>query len=229
MLKNIKNPVLNIVLISMIIIVSIANTAVARDLPWKDNIYTHYSNQEPLRSFLESLAATENTPIIVSDQIDTTISGYYLNKTSKEIFLDVVKANNLAWYYDGDHLYVSRESQMQTGTVKLTHATATEFTKSLKRLGILDHHYHWVKSDIDRMVYFKGPEQFVSAVLEMSKVLDSKAAKPSIFRWVDKRGVTHFSSELPTEYENNNNVEVIKRDKGLMVLGERDSLGINKQ
>jgi len=73
------------------------------------------------------------------------------------------------------------------------------------------------------MVYFKGPKQFVTAVIEMSKVLDKKLSRPSVFRWVDKRGVTHFSSKLPKEYENNKAVEVIKRDKGLRVLGESEN------
>ncbi|HIQ07614.1 MAG TPA: DUF4124 domain-containing protein [Thiotrichaceae bacterium] len=221
MTSNITNSILNLMVISLFL--GVVGHAIARDLPWDDNLYTHYSDQEPLRSFLESLAAEEGTPVVISKSIDAKISGYYRQQTPRAIFLDVMKSNNLVWYYDGDSLYISREDEMQTGTVSLTNATATEFTKSLERLGVLDHHYHWVKSDIDSMVYFKGPKQFVTAVIEMSKVLDKKLSRPSVFRWVDKRGVTHFSSKLPKEYENNKAVEVIKRDKGLRVLGESEN------
>lgn len=191
----------------------------AKDIPWDDSIYTHYSDQEPLRSFLEALATSQKTPIIISDKIDTVISGYYKQQPPKDIFLEVVRSNGLVWYYDGDTLFIAREDEMQTGSVSLSKISASEFTNSLERLGILDHHYQWVTSDVDSMVYFKGPEQFVTAVLEMSKVID-KNGRPNIYQWVDKKGVTNFSSEMPAHYKNKTEYKIINKNKGVVVLDE---------
>ena len=192
--------------------------ASAKELHWDDGVYTHYSDQEPLVSLLEALASSQNTPIIMSDKIETVVSGYYKRMSPKEIFLKVLKTNGLVWYYDGEALYVEREDEMQTGSVSLTNISATQFTRSLERLGILDHHYQWTTSDIDRMVYFKGPEPFVTAVLEMSKVLDKKSSRPNIYKWVDENGITNFSSDVPDKYKNNRQVQALEGQQEQVML-----------
>jgi len=189
-------PCLSILVVLYICLVS---SVFAKDLPWTETTYTHFSDQEPLTDFFAALAASQKTPIVVSEKIDTVVSGYYKKMTPKAIFLEVIKSNGLVWYFDGNTLFINREDEMQAGTVSLTNTSASAFTHSLERLGVLDHHYHWVASDIDQMVYFKGPEQFVTAVLAMSKSLDKKQKKSSIYKWVDKNGVTNFSSSLPEE------------------------------
>lgn len=193
----------------------------AKELHWDDGVYTHYSDQEPLVSMLEALAASQNTPIIMSDKIDTVVSGYYKKMSPKEIFLKILKTNGLVWYYDGESLYVEREDEMQTGSVSLTNISAAQFTRSLERLGILDHHYQWTTSDVDKMVYFKGPEPLVTAVLEMSKVLDkkpSRASRPSIYKWVDENGITNFSSDAPDKYKNNSQVRTLEGQQEQVML-----------
>lgn len=194
--------------------------ASAKKLDWSKEPYTHYSDQEPLREFLNELAATQKTPIVISEKVDSVVSGYYREMAAEDIFLSVAKAHGLLWYFDGDTLFVNSEDELQTGSVSLTNASASEFTSALERLGILEHHYHWVSSDVDQMVYFKGPEQFVTAVLEMSKVLDKKQTTPNIYKWVDSKGVTHFSSNPPKKFSNSKNIKIIEKDKGLVLLGE---------
>lgn len=178
-----------------------ASDAFSKDLPvsWTEKTYTHFSNQEPLKDLLTTLAATQKTPIVVSEKINTVISGYYKQITPKAIFLEVIKTNGLVWYFDGNTLFINREDEMQTATVSLNNTSASAFTHALERLGVLDHQYHWVASDVDQMIYFKGPEQFVTAVLTMSESLDKEQKKVSIYKWVDKNGVTNFSSSLPEE------------------------------
>lgn len=192
----------------VLILVLAMPQAFAKDLSWDDSVYTHYSDQEPLISLLEALATSQKTPIIISDKIESVVSGYYRKMSPKDVFLKVIKSNGLVWYYDGETLYIEREDEMQTGSVSLTDISATQFTRSLERLGVLDHRYQWVNSDIDKMVYFKGPEPFVSAVLEMSKVLDKKDSRPRIYKWVDSRGVTNFSSDVPDKYKNNREIKL---------------------
>lgn len=225
MINIIPNPVtryiLHSILFGMAYILSLSVQQLhAKELQWSDGEYTHYSDQEPLKSFLGALAASQKTPIIMSDKIDTVISGYYKKKTPKSIFLDVLKSNGLVWYYDGDTLFVEREEEMQTGSVSLTNVTASEFTSSLERLGILDHRYQWILSDADKMVYFKGPEPLVTAVLEMSKVLDKKVAHTSIYRWVDDNGVTNFTSDAPDKYKKKAVFKIIKEVEEKVASGK---------
>lgn len=177
----------------------------AAPLPWAESEYAHYSNQEPIRDLLSALSASQKTPIVISKKVDSVVSAYFKTNSAKQIFDDIVKTYNLSWYYDGDTLYVYTKDEVETGSVALKYISPKDFTRSMKRLGILDDHFYWVASDVDKMIYFKGPERFVSSVLEMSKVLDKKTAKREItgeiYKWVDKRGVVNFGSKLPKELD----------------------------
>jgi len=213
------NPVARYLLTGLVsILLLCVQQAQAKSLQWNNEVYTHYSDQEPLKSLLEAVAASQKTPIIMSEKIDTVISAYYKKQTPRSIFLEVIKTNGLVWYYDGDTLFVEREDEMQTGSVSLSNVSASQFTSSLERLGILDHRYQWITSDVDRMVYFKGPEPFVTAVLEMSKVLDKKSSSNSVYRWTDEQGRINFGSSLPQKYREMKEITVRRDDEKSMVV-----------
>jgi type III secretion protein C len=192
----------------------------ATQLPWSNEKYSHFSDQEPLESLLGTLAASQNTQISVSKRVDDVVSVHFKNKTAKVIFKALVKAHGLIWYYDGGVLYISKKDEMQTGSVNLKYHTTKEFAQSLRQLGVLDDHFYWVESQHDNTVYFKGPERFVSTVLKMSKVLDKKPAKPRIYKWVDKNGVPNFSSKMPSHFNKSKNLDVVEVDNGVSVVGD---------
>jgi type III secretion protein C len=192
----------------------------AVQLPWSDKVYSHFSDQEPLESLLETLAASQNTQITVSKRVDDVVSVYFKKKTAKVIFEALVKAHGLIWYYDGGVLYISKKDEMQTGSVNLKYHTTKEFAQSLRQLGVLDDHFYWMESQHDNTVYFKGPEQFVSTVLKMSKVLDKKPARPRIYKWIDKNGVPNFSSKMPSHFNKRKSLDVIDVDRGVSIVGD---------
>lgn len=221
MINITSNPLARYIVVSSLSFVLLCLQQIeAKDLQWNDTSYTHYSDQEPLSSLLRAVAASQKTPIILSDKIDAVVSGYYKRQTPKSIFLDILKSNGLVWYYDGDTLFVEREEEMQTGSVSLTNVSATQFTHSLERLGILDHHYQWISSDIDKMVYFKGPEPFVTAVLEMSKVLDKNVSGKRVYKWVDDNGITNFGSDMPDKHRQITEIKITKSDEQEVVISK---------
>jgi type III secretion protein C len=192
----------------------------AAQLPWSDKVYSHFSDQESLSSLLETLAASQNTQVVISKRIDDVVSVYFKKRTAKSIFKELVKAHGLIWYYDGGVLYISKRNEIQTGSINLKYHTTKEFAQSLRQLGILDDHFYWVESQHDNTVYFKGPERFVSTVLKMSKVLDKKPAKPRIYKWIDKNGIPNFSSKMPSRFNRSKSLDVIDVDKGVSVVGD---------
>ena len=192
----------------------------AAQLPWSDKSYSHFSDQEPLSSLLETLAASQNTQISISNRIKDVVSVHFKKKTAKIIFDVLVKAHGLIWYYDGGVLYISKKEEIQTGSIHLNYHTTKEFAQSLRQLGVLDDHFYWVESERDNTVYFKGPERFVSTVLKMSKVLDKKPAKAKIYKWVDKSGVPNFSSKMPGRFNKSRQLGVVDVDRGVSIVGD---------
>ena len=81
--------------------------------------------------------------------------------------------------------------------------TPSEFSEALKRLEVLDDQFHWEVSEVDNVIYFTGPERFVSSVLSMAELMDSNASKRTkIFRWTDDSGQVNFSNERPLSARN---------------------------
>lgn len=219
--KTMKLLAVNLKTISIIIISMLLSSHLsAAQLPWSEKVYSHFSDQEPLSTLLETLAASQNTQVTISKRIDDVVSVHFKKKTAKNIFEELVKAHGLIWYYDGGVLYISKREETQTGSINLKYHTTKEFAQSLRQLGILDDHFYWVESEHDNTVYFKGPERFVSTVLKMSKVLDKKPAKPRIYKWIDKNGVPNFSSKMPGRFNKSRQLGVVDVDRGVSIVGE---------
>lgn len=175
----------------------------AAPLPWNEKPYSHYSDQEPLSEMMKTLAANQGTPITLSPKVNDVVSMHYKNRTSREIFEDLVKTYGLIWYYDGESVFIYKEEEARRGSVSMENMTPSEFSEALKRLEVLDDQFHWEVSEVDNVIYFTGPERFVSSVLSMAELMDSNASKRTkIFRWTDASGQVNFSNERPLSARN---------------------------
>ena len=117
--------------------------AYAAPLPWNDKPYSHYSDQEPLSEMMKTLAANQGTPITLSPKVNDVVSMHYKNRTSREIFNDLVKTYGLIWYYDGESVFIYKEEEARRGSVSMENMTPSEFSEALKRLEVLDDQFHW--------------------------------------------------------------------------------------
>lgn len=170
----------------------------AASVPWQDKSYSHFSDEEPLSKMLETLAAVQDIPIVISPEIDEVVSLHFKEKKPADIFAELVSNYGLIWYYDQEALFIYKENEVQNASVSLKQLSPQEFTNSLKRLKVLDERFQWKISEVDNIIYFTGPERFVSAVLDMAEVMDSRrAARRQIYRWKDANGVMNFSSRDP--------------------------------
>lgn len=172
--------------------------AVASPISWKEDNYSHFSDQEPLSDLLKAFAASQDIPIVVSPKVKDVVSLHFKLRKPVDIFQELVKTYGLIWYYDKEALYVYKEDEVQTASVSLKKTSPAEFTNSMKRLGVLEDRFQWEISEVDNIIYFTGPERFVSSVLDMAQVMDTQSQdKRQVYRWKDKNGVVNFSSEDP--------------------------------
>lgn len=178
----------------------ISSPAFSAPTPWQKETYSHFSDQEPLADLLKTLAATDDIPIVVSPKVKDIVSLHYKLMQPADMFTELVKTYGLIWYYDKEALYIYKEDEVQTASVSLKTMSPAEFTNSMKRMEVLDERFQWQISEVDNIIYFTGPERFVSAVLDMAKVMDTqKPTKRQVYRWKDKNGVVNFSSEDPVD------------------------------
>lgn len=173
----------------------------AAPLPWGAGKYSHFSDQEPLGDLLKTLAASQDTPVVVSPSVKEVVSLHVKEIQPKAFFLELAKTYGLIWYYDKETLFIYKKDEAQTGSVSLKKMSPDEFTATLKRLEVLDDSFQWKISEVDNIIYFSGPERFVTSVLDMAAMLDKQPlARQQIYRWTDKKGVVNFSSEEPVSH-----------------------------
>lgn len=174
------------------------NSAVAAPVPWKDELYSHFSDGEPLSELLKTLGSVQDIPVVVSPKVKEVVSLHFMNKQPEAIFNELVKNYGLIWYYDTEALFIYKEDEVQTASVSMKKMSPQEFTNAIKRLGVLEERFKWKISEVDNIIYLTGPERFINSVLEMAKVMDNQElGRRQIYRWTDKRGVVNFSSEDP--------------------------------
>lgn len=170
----------------------------AAPLPWNDEPYSHYSDEEPLAEMLKTLSANQGTPITISTRVEDVVSMHYKNEPSKVIFEDLAKTYGLIWYYDGEAIFVYKEDEAKRGSVSMKNMSPQEFSEALQRLQVLDDQYHWEVSELDNVIYFTGPERFVNSVISMARLMDNQPKKRAqIFKWTDASGRVNFSNERP--------------------------------
>lgn len=175
--------------------------AQAAELQWPATPYSHFSNQERLRDVLESLSSSQGIPVVVSERIQDVVSTSFVELEPGVIFQRLMDAYNLTWYYDGHVLYVYRLDEMETKTIKLKSLSVASFKKSLRELNILDERFSFRSIDRQGLIYLSGPKRFLDLTAEMATHLDNDVVQPNttakVYKWKDKRGITHFSSAPP--------------------------------
>lgn len=183
----------------LICIGAAAGPASSAELAWPAGIYSHYSNEEPLRDVLESVASSQGIPVVISDKVDDIISVSFTELEPGEIFHRLTNAYKLTHYYDGNALFIYRLDEVKSSMIKLSSMSAIEFRQSLEQLGVFDERFPWNVEHKQKLVFFSGPPRFVSLVNEMAKRMDIQKPPLSdtVYTWQDRYGVTHYSSAPP--------------------------------
>ncbi|SKA75130.1 protein of unknown function [Thiothrix eikelboomii] len=203
-----------LVRILIVCLLLLTKAAWAAPLTWSQQAYSHFSDQEPLVDLLQTLASTQKVPVVLSPQIKDVVSLHYKQQLPEVIFDNLVKTYGLIWFFDGETLYVYKENEAQRGSVSLEKMTPQAFTTAMKRLNVLDSQYHWEVSEVDNMIYFTGPERFVSSVLDMAKMMDNqKLERPQVYKWIDAKGQVNYSNERPTSTNAEVNKDVATKER----------------
>ena len=169
----------------------------AKKINWSNHSYTHFSKEEPLSLFLESLAAEQNIPIVISHKVDDIISAYYKEKKLSFIFHELSLTYGLNSFFDGNILYVYKREETQTGTVSLINAFVSDLEKDLRDNELLDDNIRWNVDEISNSVTFSGAKRFVDIVLSKARKLEKNNAS-TIFQINSRDGIPYFTQERPS-------------------------------
>lgn len=173
-------------------------TAAASEVRWSSEPYSLYAKGDSLREVLTDLAAGEGIPVEVEDSIQNMISVRFENVTRKQVFLGLVDTYGLAWYYDGYRLYIDKLENTKSTTIKLNNVSPLAFKRYLTKLGVdsTAKRFYWRTIEDKGLIYISGPQAFVDHMTRMANALDDRSKNVDIiYKWVDKKGRTHMSTD----------------------------------
>lgn len=176
------------------------STSMAASIPWKTKSYSHFSDNEELSNVITSLMSSQSIPVVISEKVDELVKVHFEKYKPQKVLERLSDMYGLTWYYDGHVLFVYSAEEVVTATLRLKNVSASEFTLSLRELGVFDPKFKWRMSERDGVIYFSGPERFVNLVMEMAKVVDSSTKKPAsqlVYTWRDQSGQINYSTDPP--------------------------------
>lgn len=120
---------------------SVAGGAFA-DVMWNDNSLFFFSTRgSKLSKVLDDVGANYAVPVIASKQIDDVFIGHIRDMHAEQVFDHLSKLYNLAWYYDGQTIYVYKAHEVASQVLTPTYLAVATLMSQLQAASILDNRH----------------------------------------------------------------------------------------
>ena len=93
------------------------STLNAAQIKWKQQLYSHFADGQPLEMTLKDLMSGEGVPVVLSKKIKSTVHVHLENLPPAEVLERLTKMYHFVWYYDGQVLFVNEMSELQSATL----------------------------------------------------------------------------------------------------------------
>lgn len=170
-----------------------ANTSI----PWADDHYQHFSNNQDVKDVLRDLARNSGFAVSVSDEVSGKVNGEFDQHTHQQVFDILSKIHGFLYFFDGVTLWVSSLDEIATATVRLEYITVETFEYKLEQLQISSPYASWRVLPSDRIAYIAGPGRYIDLVSQIALDVDKPGSKieGQIYTNVDANGHINFSDK----------------------------------
>lgn len=104
-------------------------------IPWTVARVDLTANNESTSSLLEKFGRSQSMPLIVGKKVGGRVSGAFTD-VDAQVFLDAIcDAQNLAWFYDGQRLYIERIPDLLVRHMPVRHINSKKFSDIMWSLG----------------------------------------------------------------------------------------------
>jgi type III secretion protein C len=108
-------------------------------IPWQGNEPFFLSSRgSKLADILRDFGAHYAIPVVVSKQVTDPFIGVIASKPPAQVLDQLARLHNLAWYYDGQAIYVYKSSEVGRRLLTPTYLSTHTLVRQLKQSGLLD-------------------------------------------------------------------------------------------
>ena len=134
-------------------------------IPWRVEKYSLIARQMALREAFDTFGVTEGLSVVMSELVQGTFSGDFVDMPAQEFLERVCTMHNLTWYYDGAALYICSAGEVESQLVDLTYMKAGDVRAMLRELGVEDSRFPIKTANNDELIMVSGPPRYVQLVL----------------------------------------------------------------
>ena len=146
----------------------------AQELDWLPIPYVYVAKGESLRDLLTDFGANYDATVVVSDKINDKVSGQFEHDNPQDFLQHIASLYNLVWYYDGNVLYIFKNSEVASRLIRLQESEAAELKQALQRSGIWEPRFGWRPDASNRPVYVSGPPRYLELVEQTAAALEQQ-------------------------------------------------------
>jgi len=149
--------------------------AMAQELDWVPMPYSYVAEGESLRDVLVNFGANYEVSVVVSDKVNDQVNGQFEHDEPLAFLQQLASLYNLVWYYDGNVLYVFKNSEVQSRLINLEQTGAAELKQALQRAGIWEPRFGWRPDADNRLVYVSGPPRYLELIEQTAVALEQQS------------------------------------------------------
>lgn len=146
----------------------------AQELDWVPMPYSYVAEGESLRDVLVNFGANYEVSVVVSDKVNDQVNGQFEHDEPLAFLQQLASLYNLVWYYDGNVLYVFKNSEVQSRLINLEQTGAAELKQALQRAGIWEPRFGWRPDADNRLVYVSGPPRYLELIEQTAVALEQQ-------------------------------------------------------
>lgn len=161
---------------------------------------------------LRDFGSNYRVPIVISDQVDDRFIGTLRHAEPVKLLRQLASLYNLAWYYDGEAIYVYKAREFTMKLITPDFLKADQVQRSLQQAGLLNEHNCRLKvvKDFNAFELF-GVPACIQRVGNLVKELDSRAHQQAL----NREAVTLF----PLQYASAGDMTYHYREQQVVVPG----------
>lgn len=129
-----------------------------------DNLFSHYSEAEPLVNLLETFARSQGMRAAFTENVKGEVSGRFTDLEPIEFLAGIYTAFGIDWYVLDDilHFYVKRD--LERRLIYLSAAKPTVMKEILMESGLISPQLPCTVNDEQKVIVFSGPASYADGV-----------------------------------------------------------------
>ncbi|MDR2576904.1 MAG: hypothetical protein LBC42_02530 [Puniceicoccales bacterium] len=169
----------------------------AGEIPWADAAYYHYAQDQSLDALIRDFTAIQGIDVVIPQVISGTVNGIFENLPPSEFWDNIARAYGLAWFYDGNALYVYPSAAITTRVVPMSSQESTELKGILNELDVIGPNNVVRYMPSTKMMVFSGTPRFMEVVQSFLE----KVQRNTIQNFTDETVVQVFPLKYAFAYD----------------------------